>query len=201
MQGLTVLLEAEPSTEVVGKAEIHHDPVVRYQKFKPDVIIMNLCYKEELSIKSSRLTMDDHQQAKLIGLASDYNLPLIQDFIKMGASGCLTYDCELEELVEAIHVVAEGGFHLCPKISNLLINEFKMGNPASAEKKWAALNDREKTILLELLGSKAIKEIAADLGLSPNTIYVLKRQIMKKIGVKTIAELTKMAIRDGVLPV
>lgn len=60
----------------------------------------------------------------------------------------MAYDCEFEELVEAINVVAEGGFHLCPQISSLLINEFKLGRPAANDQNWGVLTERERTILI-----------------------------------------------------
>ncbi len=201
MQGLSVLLETAPGVELIGRSGAGQEMLSRYQQFQPEVVIMNLALHESFIINTSRHLLEDNQNAKLIGLTGDFDLQLIQEFLKIGASGCLAYDCEFEELVEAIEVVAEGGFHLCPKISSLLINEFKLGSPTSNDRDWAVLTDRERSILLELLGSKAVKEIAADLSLSANTIYVLKRRIMKKMGARSIAELTKLAIRDGVLPV
>jgi DNA-binding NarL/FixJ family response regulator len=201
MQGLSVLLDAEPDVDVVNKLASSQESMASYKGFNPEIIIINLSSNEGFTIRASKHILEDNENAKLIGLTGGYNLQLIQEFIKVGASACLSYDCEFEELVEAIHVVAEGGFHLCPKISNLLINEFKLARPKSANNDWSALTERERSILLELLGNKAIKEIASDRELSLNTIYVLKRRIMRKMGVKTIAELTKIAIRDGVLPV
>jgi DNA-binding NarL/FixJ family response regulator len=201
MQGLSVLLDAEPGMDVINKVASNQELNLHDKRLKPEIIIINLSFNEDFRIKALRHLMEDNQNAKLIGITEGRNLQLIHEFIKVGASACLSYDCEFEELVEAINVVAMGGFHICPQISTMLINEFKMIRPKSSDDEWPSLTERERSILLELLGNKAIKEIASDLALSPNTIYVLKRRIMKKVGVKTIAELTKLAIRAGVVSV
>lgn len=200
-QGLAALLEAEDGVKVLGHTGSCGETIQLCCELRPDITLLDLGLCDGGISRFVHAMLDDCAGVKIIGLTSNPAKRQILEFLKAGASGCLVKDCDVEELMEAIDVVYDGGMHLCPKTSSLLIDEFQRPQSDQPEQSWMDLTYREKEVLHLMLVAKDIKEIAAELDLSPNTIYVHKRRIMKKLNVKNSTELTKIAIRDGMMPV
>jgi two-component system invasion response regulator UvrY len=199
-QGLAALLESEGGVMVVGQTGTCGEAIRLCCQLRPDITLLELGLCEGGITKSVHALLDDCAGVKIIGLASYAAKPHVIEFLKAGASGCLLKDCDIDELMEAIDVVYDGGMHLCPRTASLLVDEFQRPQGEDQDQSWLDLTYREKEVLNLILVAKDIKEIAAELDLSPNTVYVHKRRIMKKLNVKNSMELTKIAIRDGMMP-
>lgn len=122
----------------------------------------------------------------------------MMDLLLAGASAYLLRNSDFAELIEAIETVCMGGLHLSPLVASLVIEEIQQPQSAGDDTAWKLLTPRETQIVNLMLDAKTIKEIAGQLDLSPNTVYVHRRHLMEKLKVRSTADLTKKAIRNGI---
>ena len=117
--------------------------------------------------------------------------------LKAGASGYLLKDSAFEELASAIKTVMAGQPYLSPKITDVVIKEYIVSLPKNEESVFTKITTREREVLQLLAEGKATKQIAAFLNVSVKTIETHRQQIMEKLDIHSVAELTKYAIREG----
>lgn len=117
--------------------------------------------------------------------------------LSVGAAGYLTKDCAFEEFVKAIRVVAGGETYLSPKIAGDFVKNSLAHAPSSEMPVEKILTAREREVLRLIAEGKSTKEIAFDLSVSVKTIETFRLQMMNKLRLFGVAELTKYAIREG----
>ena len=123
----------------------------------------------------------------------------VTGILSAGASGYLTKNCSFDELVTAIRAVAGNKKYLCADVTGMVIDESLSDLTHIDSSVSRNLTMREREILQLLAEGKTVKQIAEQLYLSNKTIYTHRDQIMKKLHVNSIAELTKLSIRDGLI--
>ena len=120
--------------------------------------------------------------------------------LKAGASGYLTKSFSFDELVSAIQIVAENKKYFSPEISGIVIEESIPPSPTIDSSVFSILTMREREVFQLLVEGKTVKQIADDhLYLSIKTVHTYRQQIMEKLDIHNIAELTKFAIREGLI--
>ena len=117
--------------------------------------------------------------------------------LKVGASGYLLKDGAFDELVRAIRAVLAGQIYLNPRIASIVIEHHVRRPPTDGSSVWSVLTSREREVLQLLSEGKTSKLIAAQLHISAKTVESHRRQITDKLGLRSVAELTKYAIREG----
>jgi len=117
--------------------------------------------------------------------------------LSAGASGYLLKDCAFEKLVQAVRTVVTGQIYLSPTISQIVARNYIDRLEKMHSSAFALLTTREREVLQLLAEGKTVKEIAYHLNLSAKTIETYRQQIMDKLYIHSIAELTKYAIREG----
>ncbi|MHC4265145.1 MAG: response regulator [Planctomycetota bacterium] len=197
-EGLRSLLEKEDDMEVVAEAEDGRDAVKLVREIEPDVVIMDVSMPDLNGIVACRQVLGESNKVKVIGLSMHSDTLFIAEMLKSGASGYLLKDCAFEELARAIRAVHEGNSYLSPGISGVVIDDYV--HRLSKEKitnRSDVLTERETEILQLLAEGKSTKQIALKLYISAKTVETHRRQIMNKLDIHNIAELTKYAIRKG----
>ncbi|MHC4130390.1 MAG: response regulator [Planctomycetota bacterium] len=197
-EGLRSLLEKEDGMEVVAEAEDGRSAVKLVREVKPDVVIMDVSMPDLNGILACRQVLAESDKVKVIGLSMHSDTLFIAEMLKSGASGYLLKDCAFEELARAIRAVYEGNSYLSPGISGVVIDDYL--HRLSKEKitnSSDVLTGRETEILQLLAEGKSTKQIALKLHISVKTVETHRRQIMNKLDIHTVAELTKYAIRKG----
>ena len=197
-EGLCSMLEKEDDMEVVAEAEDGRSAVKLVHQTKPDVIIMDVSMPDLNGIVACRQVLAESDKVKVIGLSMHSDTLFIAEMLKSGASGYLLKDCAFEELARAIRAVHEGNSYLSPGISGVVIDDYL--HRLSKEKitnSSDVLTERETEILQLLAEGKSTKQIALKLHMSVKTVETHRRQIMNKLDIHTVAELTKYAIRKG----
>ncbi len=120
--------------------------------------------------------------------------------LNAGASGYLTKSCSFDELVSAIQSVSANKKYLSPEISGIVKEESLSPSPTSDSSVFSILTMREREVLQLLVEGKTVKQIANDhLYLSTKTVHTDSQKIMEKLNIHSIAELTKLAIREGLI--
>lgn len=196
-EGLKFLLEKQNDMEVIGEAEDGLSAVRLAKDLQPDVVIMDISMPNLNGIEATSLIIREVPGVKIIALSMYSNKKFIIDVLKAGASGYVLKSYLFDELVKAIRSVAANERYLSPKVASVLVDEYISKNFANKSSESDILSERERKILQLLAEGKSIKEIALSLHLNPKTADANRRQIMDKLGIYNIAEITKYAIREG----
>lgn len=196
-QGLKSLLTEEEGFEVVAEAKNGKEAVKIACELMPDIIVMDVGMPELNGIEATRRIAKDCPRVKIIALSMHYDKKFVSGMLLAGASGYLLKDSIYEDLVNAIRAVLRGDGFLSPKIANVVIEGFSRGHVDQKEEKAQALTSREREVLQLIAEGLSSKEIAGKLCISLNTVEKHRKNIMEKLEIHNIVELTKYAIRHG----
>jgi DNA-binding NarL/FixJ family response regulator len=199
-QGLSSLLEKQPDIEVVGGVEDGRQAVDSVRKLAPDLVIMDISMPNLNGIEATRMIAEETGNVKIIALSIHSSRQFVAEMLKAGASGYILKDCLFDELMEAIKTVLNGGIYLSPKITGVVIEDYVQRLSKQSQSSGPVLSDREREVLQFLSEGKSTKEIALSLHVSAKTIESNRRNIMDKLKINSVAELTKYAIREGITP-
>lgn len=196
-EGLRSLLDQQADMEVIAETQDGLSTVRLTQKLLPDVVIMDIGMPEMNGIEATRAIVSSAKSVKIIALSMHSDKRFVLEMLKAGASGYLLKDSAFEELVTAIHTVMASQRYLSPKVTDVVVEEY-LGNLTRNESTvFTILTVREREVLQLLAEGKTTKLIAATLHVSVKTIETHRQQIMEKLNLRSIAELTKYAIREG----
>ena len=117
--------------------------------------------------------------------------------LQAGVSGYLSKDCSVKELTRAIRTVMRNQVYVSPNIATIVVKDYIKNLPVSVPTAAPTLSSREREVLQLLSEGKSTKEISLILNLSMKTVASHRFQIMEKLGIHNIAELTKFAVREG----
>ncbi len=197
-QGLRTLLAAEPDIEVLAEADNGRDVLRLVQESHPDAIIMDISMPDLNGIDATRQILTDTPGIKIIALSMHSDSLFVLNMLKAGASGYLLKDCALEELVKAIRTVMANKTYLSPGISDILIKDFMQGwSHNTGASAFSVLTAREREVLQLMAEGKSTTQIAGSLCVSVKTVEAHRKQMMNKLGIHSVAGLTKYAIREG----
>ncbi len=196
-KGLRSLLEKEPEMEVVGEAEDGRKALRLVQELVPDIIVMDISMPNLNGIDATHEIVSKFPEVKVIALSIHSNKRFVAGRLKAGASGYILKECLFDELVQAIRTVIDGGTYLSPRITGVVVEDYVEHLVATVDSPLAKLTDREHEVLQLLAEGRTAKQIALELHVSPKTIESNRHNIMAKLDIHSLAELTKYAIREG----
>jgi len=196
-QGLRSLLEKEPDMEVVAEAEEGRTAVRLVRELLPDVVVMDVSMPDLNGMEATHQIVAEHPNVKVIALSIHSDNLFVSEMLKSGASGYLLKDCAFEELARAIHVVVDGKTYLSPAVLGVVVDDYLHRLAKTESPSSEVLTDREREVLQLIAEGKSTKQVALKLHISVKTVETHRRQIMSKLDIHTIAELTKYAIRKG----
>lgn len=196
-EGIKNLLNNEWSLEVIAEAKNGREAVGLVEENKPDIIIMDIGMPELNGIEATIKIKEQSPETKVIALSMHSDKQFITKMLKAGASGYLLKDCAVDDLVKAINSVMENNIFLSPKISGVLVNEFINASSNNNQTSSTELSIREKEVLQLIAEGKSTREVAELLFISIKTVESHRKNIMVKLDLHTIPELTKYAIRSG----
>ena len=196
-EGLRSLLEKQPDMEVLADTDEGRKAVELVRELTPDVVIMDVTMAGLNGIEATRLIAAEFPDVKVIALSIHSQRRFIADMLSAGAAGYILKECLFDELVQAIQAVAAGGRYLSPRIADVVVEDYVKRLSTTADSPLAALTGREREVLQLVAEGKSTKEIALELHVSTKTIEANRRQIMEKLDVHSVAELTQCAVREG----
>jgi two-component system, NarL family, response regulator NreC len=199
-QGLCSLLEKQPDIEVVGSVENGRKAVDIARELAPDLVIMDISMPNLNGIDATRKIVEEMGDVKVIALSIHSSRHFVAEMLKAGASGYILKECLFDELVEAIKTVLNGGTYLSPKITGVVIDDYVKRLSTQYQPEGPVLTEREREVLQFLSEGKSTKQTALQLHVSAKTIESNRRNIMDKLGINSVAELTKYAVREGLTP-
>ncbi len=197
--GLRAILSAKEGIVVVGEADDGRKALEAAQELNPDVVVMDVGMPEMNGIEASRRILRELPQVKVIALSTHADKRYVLNMIAAGAAGYVLKEAAGEDLVRAVEAVCRGEHYLSPQITGVVFEPMLGRVPRKSPEGggYEVLGAREREVLQLLAEGLTSKEIAARLELSTKTIETHRRNISQKLGLKSIAELTKYAVREG----
>jgi len=197
-EALKESLEKEPGVQVVGVAGDGHEAVRMTRHLRPDVVVLDVTMPGLGGIEATRQIRELHLQTRILALSMHSDRRYVTGMLTAGASGYLVKDCALEELALALRTVMDGEIYLSPRIAGAVVEGLRRAvAPAPDSAGHTTLTAREREVLQLVAEGHKVRDIAARLHVSVKTVETHRRQIMTKLGIESVAGLTKYAIREG----
>ncbi len=195
-EALCEVLKKVPDIEIAGEAGDAREALKLAAELNPDVVVLDIRLPDVNGIEVAARLRDAGSRAKLVALSAFADKRFVTAMLRSGASAYVTKSAAGTELVRAIRAVAAGHGYFSPEIAGALASEVR-DRPLAGDAQPLARREREVLRLIaEGVRSPAIAE---QLHVSVATVEVHRRNIMRKLGLRTVAELTKHAIREGIV--
>jgi len=191
--GLRNIIEQRSNMHIIGEASNGREAIKICSKLVPNVLVMDIAMPGLNGIEAARQIHKIHPEIKIIGLSMHSSKQFIQGMYEAGGFGYLLKDGDADELITAIITVMQNKKYLSKDINQEFLTLLKKGK--NLEK--TPLSSREKEVLQLISEGNSSKKIGEILFLSPKTVDVHRNNIMKKIDLYTIPDLTKYAIQKG----
>jgi DNA-binding NarL/FixJ family response regulator len=194
--GLCKSFKEEKDIEVIAQATDGLSVVNLVRDLSPDIVIMDIGMPELNGIEATRRISRDHPKVKVIALSMHSGDKYVREMFRAGACGYLLKNCPFEELTDAIRTVVNGNTYVSPSIGDMIVQEY-ISKPDEEKTVFSLLSQREREVLQLLAEGKTTKQAAMCLHISPKTVEVHRLNLMNKLGIDNIAQLTKYAIQEG----
>jgi DNA-binding NarL/FixJ family response regulator len=196
LAALRSLLESE--CEVVGAVSDGRALVEAASRLEPEVIVLDISLPLLNGIDAARQIKKEQPETKILFLTMHANPAYLKEALITGATGYLLKTSAREELLGALRDVVRNRIHVSPGFGEEIVEQFEL-HPRSFAGSQSVLTGRQREILQLVAEGRTAKEIAGILNVSVQTVAFHKHQIMEKLGLRTTAELTKYAIREGLV--
>ncbi|MBI5075219.1 MAG: response regulator transcription factor [Nitrospirae bacterium] len=195
--GLRTLLEKHADITVLGEAEDGREALQLARKLSPDIVVMDIAMPELNGIEATRQILAERPDIRIVALSMHSDKRFVSEMLKAGASAYLLKDCAFEELITAIRTIMKGKIYLSPGIAGVVLADYIRSDRKSEPSVFSQLSDREREVLQLMAEGRTTKQVAAHLNVSIKTVETHRTNIMTKLDIHSIAELTKYAIREG----
>jgi len=196
-EGMCALLQKRPDMQVVGQAADGRIAVTLVEELRPDIVIMDIGMPNLNGIDATQQMIANNPHLKVMALSTHSDGAIVARMIKAGATGYMLKESAFAELVNGLDAMMNGKTFLCSRIAKVVFSDYinMVTNP-----NWQGgdgLTSREREVLQLVAEGHTTKDIAKILLLSPKTVDSHREHIMEKLDIRTIAGLTKYAIREG----
>ena len=199
-RGLTMLMDVEPGLDVVGEAGDGQTGIELASRVAPDVVLLDVRMPKISGIEACVAIKEAVPAAKILMLTVSDEESDLYEAVKSGANGYLLKDSSIEEVAQAVRVVADGQSLISPSMAVKLIDEFKqMSKPEREQGPALRLTERELEVLRLVARGMNNREIAKDLYISENTVKNHVRNILEKLQLHSRMEAVMYAVREKLL--
>lgn len=195
--GLKAILQNEEGIGVIAEADNGRSALRLIKELKPDIAIMDIAMPDLNGIDATRHIAAEHPDVKVLVLSMHHDKRMVIEVFNAGASGYLLKECASGELLRAIKAILKGETYLSPKISSIVLKDLAKRPKGDIPSDVFSLSPREREVLQLLAEGKSMKETAFTMDVSIKTVEAFRKRLMDKLKVNSIAELTKIAIREG----
>lgn len=198
-EALRLMLEQDESMQIVAEASDGEAALRMTEAFAPEVVVMDVGLTGLSGIETTRRLHARHPDVKVLVLSSHIDRGSIVQMLSAGASGYITKSAAGAELKRGINRVAKGERYLSSEVAELMSDSRQGSGSASGFPDERPLSPRELQITTLLAEGKSAPAIAAQLHISPYTVDVHRRNLMRKLDLHNVVDLTKYAIRAGLI--
>jgi DNA-binding NarL/FixJ family response regulator len=200
LAGLKALVQGDPGMCVVGEARDGRTAQRLASSLQPDVIVLDISMPEVSGAEVARALLAEQPDRRILMLTVHEDRATLRQLLHLGVAGYLVKRSAADELLRAIHVVAEGGTYIDPTIAGKVLGGGGQGASRSNGGPTVELSERETDVLRLIANGHSNKEISARLAISVKTIETYKARAMEKLGFKTRVDVVRHAVSQGWLP-
>jgi DNA-binding NarL/FixJ family response regulator len=200
--GLRALLEARPGWTVCGEASDGREAVEKVRELKPDVVVMDLSMPQLGGLEATRELLSEAPRTAVLILSVSESEELVRQVVSSGARGFVLKSDTGVDLLDAVNELSQGRPFFSARLADFILQgylrsaEDSAGSPPIAS---AGLTGREREVLLLVADGQSNKEVAASLGIGVKTAEAHRANLMRKLGVRSVSELVRYAIRNKLL--
>ena len=195
--GLRAVLEHEELIEVIAEAGDGRSALRQVEDMAPDLVVMDVALPDMNGIEATRQITAEHPEVRVIALSTYSDRRYVVNMLNAGASGYVLKESASDELLRAVEAVARGNEFLSPEITGPVVDKYVRRRSSADSTAFSVLGPREREVLQLLSEGLTTPKIAERLFIAPKTVETHRRNLTRKLGLKTIAELTKYAVREG----
>jgi len=198
--GLRLVIEQQPDLTIVGEAADGREAVALAKSVRPDVAVMDISMPNLNGIEAAHQIIQSQPDIAVIVLSMHTDESYVLRALKAGAKGYLLKDSAEADLIAAVRAVAHGKSFFSPAVSKVLLDDYmRKLKRSGADDAYDLLTPREREILQLVAEGKSNKEVANLLNLSVYTVETHRSNVMQKLNLKGIPELTLYAVRKGII--
>lgn len=198
--GIRALTHAISGTEIVGEAANGRTAISQARLLVPDIVLMDIVLPELNGVDAGRQILAQGAGIKLVALSARDDRHMVIEALQAGFSGFLTKRSVCADLEPALRAVGDGKTFLSPQLQQVVISDYVhslSGKPLPAP---SPLTARERQVLRLVAEGLTSKEISKQLEVASKTVETHRVQIKKKLNIRSVAGLTKYAVRHGITP-
>lgn len=197
--GLTALLR-QLGLRIVGEAETGRDVLPLVEEHAPDLVVLDMVLPKVGGIDLTRRIRRRYPATRVLIVSLYDNPEYVQGALDAGAAGYILKDADPDQLARAVRRVAQGRTYIQPMLAAELARLPKSGGTPEA-RRIANLSPRQREVLSLVAAGHSTREVATRLGIGVKTVETHRRQLQKRLGIRDVAGLVRLAIRHGLISV
>jgi two-component system NarL family response regulator len=199
-EGIAAILRTHQDMRVVGVSDNGQQTNVLCSSEDPDVVLIGTQSNDAQSLQLMQQIAQTQPAQSMVAFSSDSDRHSMFEILDVGVKAYVSTTSSVEELMSAIRAAAAGRVYLCQSSASDMMDSLRQARAGDLQVK-AQLGSREAQVLRLIADGYSSKEIARKLTIAPSTVEVHRRNIMRKIGLHKVADLTRYAIRNQMVPV
>jgi two-component system nitrate/nitrite response regulator NarL len=196
-KGVSSCLARHPHLLVVGEAADGLEALAKARELLPDIVLLDIDLPQMSGLVVAEVLRKELPNTKVLILSMYHRAEYLPQLLQSGARGYVLKEASPEELARAIETVMAGECYFSPEVARLALNQLVQGNGHGPDP--AALTSRERQVLVLIAEGFSNKEIATSLNIGVRTAETHRERIMRKLGIHSIAGLTRFAIAKGLI--
>jgi DNA-binding NarL/FixJ family response regulator len=200
-RGIRSLLEHRPGWEVCAEAGDGREAVEKTRELKPDLVLLDIGMPNLNGIDAARQILANFPATHILILTMHYSQQVVHEILAAGARGFLLKSDAGRDLVTAVEAVQNQGTFFTSQVTEIVVRGYLNPDQKEAPPRRSRLTPREREVLQLLAEGKTSKEVAVALNLSVKTAETHRTNIMRKLDLHSVADLTLYALRSGIAQV
>ena len=200
-RGLKALIESRPGWQVCDEAHTGQEAVTKAAELKPDVAIIDISMPELNGLEAARRIREASPNTEILILSVHYSDQLIRDILRAGVQGYIVKSDSDRDLLTALEALANHKPFFTSKATEVVLTKFdRSGSRLSIDEAVGdRLTSREHEIVQLLSEGRSSKEVATLLGISVKTTETHRANVMRKLGIHSVSELVRYAVRNQII--
>lgn len=196
-EGIRQMLAGSPGFEMIGETGSGDEVLALARDHAPDVVVLDISMPGKTGLDVTRELREQLPAVRVLILSMHDHPQYVMEAVRAGAAGYLLKDAGPGELRRAVEIVHRGDSYFSPAVAHRLGEALRPAAEGAEAPTLDVLTAREREVLAEVADGKTSKQIAAALGISPRTVETHRESLMKKLGIRSVAGLTRFALETG----